>query len=230
MREFYRTLDQSMKNEPLNESGILQGNANMKFILSLAEHGKPVPVTDMDKPAVYWVYEKTGKVYRLEDGSPDYAATVIVADDKVTINPHIAMVNMDGPVLMVLESKDLFTYSLRYIVDKNPAYTPQVLDVAHVDDYARKDLSNVPGDVFKAKGVAAGFASSDPAEFEKQLKTANVARNDLADVDLQKLYDKGLDAKLGAADMSNVLPATFDRELKANAAFWRWKKLGKFPA
>lgn len=229
MREFYRTLDQSMKNEPLNESGILQGNANMKFILSLAEHGKPVPVTDMDKPAVYWVYEKTGKVYRLEDGSPDYAATVIVADNKVTINPHIAMVNMDGPVLMVLESKDLFTYSLRYIVDKNPAYTPQVLDVAHVDDYARKDLSNVPGDVFKAKGVAAGFASSDPAEFEKQLKTANVARNDLADVDLQKLYDKGLDAKLGAADMSNVLPATFDRELKANAAFLAMEKAGQVP-
>lgn len=229
MTEINLILDQAKQNSPVGVSGILQGNANIQFNVTLAERGKPVTVADGKKPAIYWQYEKTGKVYRLEDGNPDYDATVVVANNAITIKPHIASVNWDGVVVLIIAMDEIYTYSCRYTVDKNPAYTPQVLDVAHVDDYARKDLSNVPTDVFKAKGASAGFSSSDPAEFEKQLKAANVAKNDLEDIDLSKLYDKGVDAKLGAADMSNVLPATFDRELKANAAFIAMEKAGHVP-
>lgn len=229
MTEINLILDQAKQNAAVGVSGILQGNANVQFVVSLAERGKPVTIDSMKKPSIYWKYEKNGKVYRLEDGNPEYSGTVSVADNKITIKPIIAAVNWDGGVVMVISVDGVYTYSCRYTVDPNPAYTPQVLDVAHVDDYARKDLSNVPVDMFKAKGTAAGFASSDPKDFEKQLKAANVARNDLADVDLAKLYDKGLDAKLGAADMSNVLPATFDRELKANAAFMAMEKAGHVP-
>ena len=36
---------------------------------------------------------------------------------------------------------------------------------------------------------------------------------------MTKLYDKGIDAKLAAADLSNVKANDFDRLLKANSAF-----------
>lgn len=84
---------------------------------------------------------------------------------------------------------------------------------------------NLPNDI--STEIAKVLSNKVDAEIVKQLSTkldnaiknANLAKNDLEDVDLAKLYDKGIDAKLAAADLSNVKANDFDRLLKANSAF-----------
>lgn len=85
--------------------------------------------------------------------------------------------------------------------------------------------NNLPNDI--STEIAKVLSNKVDAEIVKQLSTkldnaiknANLAKNDLEDVDLAKLYDKGIDAKLAAADLSNVKADNFDRLLKANSAF-----------
>ena len=84
---------------------------------------------------------------------------------------------------------------------------------------------NLPNDI--STEIAKVLSNKVDSEIAKQLltklddaiKNANLAKNDLEDVDLAKLYDKGIDAKLAAADLSNVKADNFDRLLKANSAF-----------
>lgn len=85
--------------------------------------------------------------------------------------------------------------------------------------FALKDFKNVSNDVFRQKYKEAVKEPMSDADFLAQAKKNGLAKNDLEDVDLQKLYDKGIDSKLMSADASNFAPKDFDRELKANAAF-----------
>lgn len=81
------------------------------------------------------------------------------------------------------------------------------IDSIDISNKANNDLSNVSDANFKSKAVSAGItttAAISDSEFETQAKKLGFAQNDLEDVDLSKLYDKGKDAKLAAADLSNV--------------------------
>jgi hypothetical protein len=172
MIEIDLTLDQEEKNPDIIETGILQGNSNVQFNVTIEQKTVPVVITADTKPIVFWYYENTGKVYRLTEASPEYANTVSVSAGKIIIKSHTAAVNWYGNVQIVVEIDGLYTYSARYLVDMNPVFTPAVLDVS-TDEHALKNLSNVLLENFKAKGIAAGFALSDPKEFEKLLNAAN---------------------------------------------------------
>ena len=67
-------------------------------------------------------------------------------------------------------------------------------------------------------GASKNLSNVDAKDFEKKAKDGNFAQNDLADVDLAKLKEKGLAA--GLADAKNpISPTEFDRMIKQNAAF-----------
>lgn len=76
-----------------------------------------------------------------------------------------------------------------------------------ISNLAKVDLSNISNEIFKNKAINSGItttATISDDDFLKQAKKVGLAENNLEDVDLAKLYDKGTDAKLAASDLSNV--------------------------
>lgn len=113
-----------------------------------------------------------------------------------------------------------------------------------ISNLAKVDLSNISNEIFKNKAINSGItttATISDDDFLKQAKKVGLAENNLEDVDLAKLYDKGTDAKLAASDLSNVRSSDitnkigegiyakstlsnvstgdFDKILKSNSAF-----------
>lgn len=99
-------------------------------------------------------------------------------------------------------------------------WVPAGADEQWIKDYLDKYVKTP---AFAATLAALGGASKnlsnvDAKDFEKKAKDGNFAQNDLADVDLAKLKEKGLAA--GLADAKNpISPTEFDRMIKQNAAF-----------
>lgn len=99
-------------------------------------------------------------------------------------------------------------------------WIPAGADEQWIKDYLDKYVKTP---AFAATLAALGGASKnlsnvDAKDFEKKAKDGNFAQNDLADVDLAKLKEKGLAA--GLADAKNpISPTEFDRMIKQNAAF-----------
>jgi hypothetical protein len=81
-------------------------------------------------------------------------------------------------------------------------------------DFALKDFKNVSNDVFRQKYKEAVKEPMSDADFLAQAKKNGLAENDLADVDLQKLYDKGIDSGLMSKDGSNFLRLILTESLK----------------
>lgn len=90
-----------------------------------------------------------------------------------------------------------------------------------------KAVFNEKGEDLDTLIANAGSSSADVAsEVAKQIAAGNFAKNDLEDVDLAKLYDKGTDAKLAAANLKNVPLNIFNRFVRQSAAY---QKLANIP-
>lgn len=123
-------------------------------------------------------------------------------------------------------------------------YIKTLVQTQDISNLAKLDLSNIDNEIFKNKAISSGVTAAttiSDADFLQQAKKVGLSENNLEDVDLAKLYDKGTDAKLAAADLSNVKSSDviskigdttyakatlsnvstgdFDKILKANSAF-----------
>lgn len=104
--------------------------------------------------------------------------------------------------------------------DAQIPWVPAGADEQWIKDYLDKYVQTPEFAQFLATNAVANKSLSnvDAKDFENKGKEANFAQNDLADVDLGKLKEKGLAA--GLADGKNPITATeFDRMIKQNAAF-----------
>lgn len=159
--------------------------------------------------------------------NPEYNVTV--ANNIITIPAHIAMADKYGTVTMIIEIPDTtdnmaYTYSCNYIVDKNLAYTANLH--TSIDNVVK-----LTDQQFYDKGIRSGLA--DAQTTAKKSDIANFLNKNLDDVNLSKLNEKiqltdsGKEAKQNTADllkkanidMTNIAPATFNRELTQNKAF-----------
>lgn len=228
-------LDQATQNSPIATQGILQGNNTLQFEITLSYRGSPVPIPDGSKPNIFWVYDKTGIIYKLSASSPDYDQIVSIAGNTLTIAPTIASVNEDGMVTLIIQLDGIYTFSCFYKVAPNPVYKAKALDINTDGIYASANLSNVTDADFLAAAQRAGVtggAQSDPA-FLAQAKKVGLMENSMEDVDLDKLgekinaTDEGKQIRLNSiaagankqAISDAADPRSFDRELKANPAF-----------
>lgn len=99
-------------------------------------------------------------------------------------------------------------------------WVPAGADEQWIKDYLDKYVKTPAFSAVLAKMAVADntLSNVDNKDFEKKGKDANFAQNDLEDVDLAKLKEKGLAA--GLADAKNpISPTEFDRMIKQNAAF-----------
>ena len=214
MRTINLILDQERQNEPIKLQGILQGNKNIQFKIKLAQNGTLIDIDNMKKPKVIYRWLNINKAYVFDESADGYDITV--ADNTITIPSNERMVMGYGQVQIKIVLDDLYTYSCSYNVDRNLDYKATLIDPTSPHNYALEDLSNVP-----------------KSKFDEKAKASNLMKNDMADVDLDKLNDKfkdtdsgkelkqqGIDLGLKAnADMLNVSPSTFNRELTQNKAF-----------
>lgn len=165
----------------------------------------------------------------LADKKPNPEYNVTVANNIITIPAHIAMADKYGTVTMIIEIPDTtdnmaYTYSCNYIVDKNLAYTANLH--TSIDNVVK-----LTDQQFYDKGIRSGLA--DAQTTAKKSDIANFLNKNLDDVNLSKLNEKiqltdsGKEAKQNTADllkkanidMTNIAPATFNRELTQNKAF-----------
>lgn len=196
-------LDNERPNASLRNVLFKQGNANRQLEITLYDNGELHTLDPGDKPTlIVDFYDNTNKVvaeYVVKDGeTADYNITV--SGNVITVPPRKELTEHSGNAKLSILLDDLYTYEVDYTVSPttNYKYNTPTHNIPSFAGLAKADLSNVA---------------------DSTLKGRNLAFNDLADVDLSKLYDKGLDAKLGAADLTNVSPIAFNRELQQNKAF-----------
>lgn len=171
----------------------------------------------MKKPKLIFNFENGVESFTVDESSPDYPVTVAGNVVKVAASKYLSMGY--GRVKLMIKIDDYYTYSCVYYVDRNENFAAPPVAQSDAGDFALKDFKNVSNDVFRQKYKEAVKEPMSDADFLTQVKKNGLAENDLADVDLQKLYDKGIDSGLMSKDGSNFSPSDFDRELKANAAF-----------
>lgn len=217
MRTFKVELDTAYADKAIKETGLLQGNQNFAFEFRLAERGEPITIDNMKKPKLIFNFENGVESFTVDESSPDYPVTVAGNVVKVAASKYLSMGY--GRVKLMIKIDDYYTYSCIYYVDRNENFTAPPVVQSDAGDFALKDFKNVSNDVFRQKYKEAVKEPMSDADFLTQAKKNGLAENDLADVDLQKLYDKGIDSGLMSKDGSNFSPSDFDRELKANAAF-----------
>lgn len=217
MRTFKVELDTAYADKAIKETGLLQGNQNFAFEFRLAERGEPITIDNMKKPKLIFNFENGVESFTVDESSPDYPVTVAGNVVKVAASKYLSMGY--GRVKLMIKIDDYYTYSCIYYVDRNENFAAPPVAQSDAGDFALKDFKNVSNDVFRQKYKEAVKEPMSDADFLTQAKKNGLAENDLADVDLQKLYDKGIDSGLMSKDGSNFSPSDFDRELKANAAF-----------
>ena len=224
MRKFSVALDTAYQNTPLNETGLLQGNQNFSLEVRLFERGTPVTIDNMKKPKLIFHYAYGSIPVTVEESSPDYPITI--ADNVITVAANPYMTRGYGKVRMQLLVDDVYTYSLVYEVGQNQGFIAPPISATDAGAFALKDLTNVSNPDFTAKAKAVGLThGSDLTEYlktadlEKESKKLNFAQNDLEDVDLAKPREKSIAASMGLADLTNVSPTSFNRELQQNKAF-----------
>lgn len=217
MRTFKVELDTAYADKAIKETGLLQGNQNFAFEFRLAERGEPITIDNMKKPKLIFNFENGVESFTVDESSPDYPVTVTGNVVKVAASKYLSMGY--GRVKLMIKIDDYYTYSCIYYVDRNENFAAPPVAQSDAGDFALKDFKNVSNDVFRQKYKEAVKEPMSDADFLTQAKKNGLAENDLADVDLQKLYDKGIDSGLMSKDGSNFSPSDFDRELKANAAF-----------
>lgn len=217
MRTFKVELDTAYADKAIKETGLLQGNQNFAFEFRLAERGEPITIDNMKKPKLIFNFENGVESFTVDESSPDYPVTVAGNVVKVAASKYLSMGY--GRVKLMIKIDDYYTYSCIYYIDRNENFTAPPVAQSDAGDFALKDFKNVSNDVFRQKYKEAVKEPMSDADFLTQAKKNGLAENDLADVDLQKLYDKGIDSGLMSKDGSNFSPSDFDRELKANAAF-----------
>lgn len=213
MRTIHLILDQERQNEPILTK-IMQGNINIGFSIMLAQSGVLLDIDPSKKPTIIYRWVNGNKAYVFDENSDGYDVTVV--DNKIIILPNERMVMGFGQVQMKIVLDEMYTYSCTYNVDRNLDYKATLIDPTSPHKFALEDLSNVPQSKFDEKAKASGFLTTD-----------------LADVDLDKLDEKFLATDSGKEfskqstdisnkadkDMTNVSPATFNRELTQNKAF-----------
>lgn len=213
MRTIHLILDQERQNEPILTK-IMQGNINIGFSIMLAQSGVLLDIDPSKKPTIIYRWVNGNKAYVFDENSDGYDVTVV--DNKIIIPPNERMVMGFGQVQMKIVLDEMYTYSCTYNVDRNLDYKATLIDPTSPHKFALEDLSNVPQSKFDEKAKASGFLTTD-----------------LADVDLDKLDEKFLATDSGKEfskqstdisnkadkDMTNVSPATFNRELTQNKAF-----------
>lgn len=103
--------------------------------------------------------------------------------------------------------------------DTPSAYTGQA------DKYVRVK-NDESGLEFTTSSASVNIDGVPDADFLNKGVQAGLLQQDLADVDLQKLYDKAVDAKLAAADMRNITELTLDQRIK-ETQFYKtiWSRL-----
>lgn len=119
MRNIELSLNREGFNSAVSETGILQGNENVQFTLTLMDGDVPVVVADDDTPVFYFKYPNSNTIYKLGSGNNQYKNIVAIQDGKIVMKPNRFMVLRDGDIEMVVELKGLYTYSVVYRVDPN---------------------------------------------------------------------------------------------------------------
>lgn len=85
MTEINLIPDQAKQNAPVGVSGILQGNANVQFVVSLAERGKPDTVDNTASNADFFVLHG----FHDEDSRYDIPETILAPDGPATITHNL---------------------------------------------------------------------------------------------------------------------------------------------
>lgn len=211
MRNFDIELNRQKTNEPTIKERLLQGNNDIQFTITLKDGDSPVTVEDGKKPVFYFKYSGINGVYKLDDTHDDYASIVEVSSNQIILKPNKHISAVGGTTIMAVSVDDLYSYSFTYSVDTNFALTENVITLQPVNNALKADLSNV-----------------DKTALKTVLKSLDFAQNDLEDVDLAKLYDKGIDAKLMSADGSNYGISNFNTKLRQASAFEALEKRPRF--
>lgn len=142
-----------------------------------------------------------------------YIESARMAGEAVILaNSQVINIQIMRPNEFVSDQQDAIcdSISLPINIDLSAAGKPDAADEQWVRTETEKVLKSIL-DPRVAAAVSAAIKSVVTSE--------NLAKNDLEDVDLPKLLDKGIDAKLAAADMSNVTAADYNRKLREDASF-----------
>lgn len=160
-----RTLDRENENAPIRDARILQGNfTNLEFRFNLADSGDSVTVTNSaDIVAIV-------KAARNDINTIIPSASISISNNEVVIAGNPALVNQYGIHTLVLQFKNLYTFSIVYSVAQNPAYEPVPISAQDHSAYALKtevalkldkDLSNVDTSALETKTRGLGFIKSN---------------------------------------------------------------------
>lgn len=194
-----RTLDRELENPTIKENRILQGNfSNLEFLISLADNGEPITITNIDNLNVI--------VKSLIDGRNITVPknTITLENNSIKISGSEVLTNFSGTIEMTLQFENLYTFTTAYSVAKNNAYKPVPISVDDHNNYATKtDLQTKMNTNFDNAIGGNNFDNvlKNSAEY-------NLLKNSIPSID-----------NLAKKDVTNVLPADADRLIRLTNAY-----------